>query len=178
MSSQKILYILRHAKAEVGSAHQEDHDRHITPVGIDAAVAMGHHFVREGLRLDLAICSTAVRARETWDEVQKIYERDVQTDFNDRLYLASANETIRLVAGVNETVQRLLIVGHNPGLHQFSLKLAKSGSASLMDTIGIKFPTCAFATVALGDTPWKDVAFAHGELKGFVTPSMLGDLEE
>jgi phosphohistidine phosphatase len=178
MSSQKILYILRHAKAETGNPHQDDHDRHITQVGIDAATAMGQHFSRQGVRPDLVICSSAVRARETWATVQEAYGRDVPVQYNERLYLASVNETMQLVGAVGEAVQRLLIVGHNPGLHQFSLKLAKSGSASLMNTIGIKFPTCAFATVALGDTPWKDLAFAHGELKGFVTPSMLGDLEE
>ncbi|MBY0407828.1 MAG: hypothetical protein K2Q01_09050, partial [Rickettsiales bacterium] len=66
----------------------------------------------------------------------------------------------------------------NPGLHQFCLKLAKSGANSLMDNLSIKFPTCAFATIALGDSLWKDLQHTHGELKGFVTPSMLGDLEE
>jgi len=178
MSSQKILYILRHAKAETGSAQQDDHDRHITQVGVDAARAMGLHFSRQGVRPDYVICSTAARARETWAMVCEAYGRDVPMECSDRLYLASVNETMQLVAQTNEDVQRLLIVGHNPGLHQFSLKLAKSGGDEVMDTIGIKFPTCAFATVALGDAPWKDIAHTHGELKAFVTPSMLGDLEE
>ncbi len=178
MSSQKILYILRHAKAETGAASQDDHDRRITQRGLEAASAMGHFFTRQGIRPDAVICSTAVRARETWAEVMNAYGRDVPTEFADRLYLASVNETMQLIAQANENVQRLLIVGHNPGLHQFSLKLAKSGAQELMDTIGIKFPTCSFAAVALGDAPWKDIAHMHGELKAFVTPSMLGDLEE
>jgi phosphohistidine phosphatase len=178
MSSQKILYILRHAKAETGTAQQEDHDRHITQVGVDAASAMGAHFVQAGLQADHVICSTAVRACETWAVVKQALKQDIPEEFSDRLYLASVNETLQLLAQVPETVRRLLIVGHNPGLHQFSLKLAKSGDPRLMDTLGLKFPTCAFATIALGDTPWRELAFAHGELKGFVTPSMLGDLEE
>ena len=178
MSSQKILYILRHAKAEAGSPHQDDHDRHITQVGVDAAQAMGQHFARQGVRPDFVLCSTAVRAKETWETVQLAYGREVPMELSDRLYLASVNETMQLVGNTNENVQRLLIVGHNPGLHQFSLKLAKSGTSSLMDTISIKFPTCSFAAIALGDAPWKEIAHMHGELKAFVTPSMLGDLEE
>lgn len=178
MSSQKILYILRHAKAETGSAQQDDHDRHLTQRGMDAARAMGQHFTQLGVRPDMVLCSTAARAKETWQMVREASGRDVPEEYSERLYLASVNETFQLISQMREEVRRLLIVGHNPGLHQFSLKLAKSGNGQLLDTLGIKFPTCAFATVALGDTLWKDIAFAHGELKGFVTPSMLGDLEE
>lgn len=178
MSSQKILYILRHAKAEAGNPHQDDHERHITAVGVDAALAMGKYFVQQHVRPDFVLCSTAVRARETWDTVAQSYSDPMPVQLSDRLYLASVNETMQLLAATDEKIQRLMIVGHNPGLHQFSLKLAKSGTGELMDTISIKFPTCAFAAIALGDAPWKDIAHMHGELKAFVTPSMLGDLEE
>ena len=175
---QKILYVLRHAKAETGSPSQDDHDRHLTDVGIEAAEAMGHYLQKQGVRAEKVICSTAIRARETWEQVQGTLGRDTPVELSDRLYLASVNETLQLLAQVDESVQRLMIVGHNPGLHQFSLKLAKSGEHELMDTLAIKFPTCAFAAIALGDTPWRELAHAHGDLKLFVTPSMLGDLEE
>lgn len=178
MSTQKILYILRHAKAETGAPHQEDHDRHLTDRGEAAARAMGAFFNQQGVRLDQVLCSTANRARETWEQVAQVFSTSAQVEYSDRLYLASVNETTQLLANADEQVARLLIVGHNPGLHQFCLKFAKSGPISLMDTLAIKFPTCAFAAIALGDAPWRDLAHTHGELKAFVTPSMLGDLEE
>lgn len=178
MSSQKTIYILRHAKADSGSAGQDDHDRHLTQRGVDAARAMGQYFAQQGIRPDLVLCSTAARARETWDQLRAAHGPDARVAYDDRLYLASVNDMFPLISPVEESVRRLLIVGHNPGLHQLSLKLAKSGSAQLMDMIGIKFPTCAFAAVEIGDAPWRGIVHAHGELKAFVTPSMLGDLDE
>jgi phosphohistidine phosphatase len=85
---------------------------------------------------------------------------------------------LQLLGQLDESVTRVMIVGHNPGLHQFCLKLAKSGDAGLMDNLHIKFPTCSFAGIALGYTPWRELAHAHGELKIFVNPSMLGNLDE
>lgn len=175
---QKYLYILRHAKAETGAPAQDDHTRSLTDVGRNAAHAMGEFFHRQGVRLDKVICSTAVRARETWDSVMETYGQQPPLEYSDRLYLASVNEMTQLLAQLDESATRVMIVGHNPGLHQFCLKLAKSGTPALMDTLHIKFPTCAFAAIALGETPWRELAHAHGELKAFVTPSMLGDMEE
>jgi phosphohistidine phosphatase len=178
MSDQKTIYILRHAKAETGASYQDDHERKLSQRGCDAARAIGYYLARQSIRPDMVICSTATRARETWDCVLETYSRDVQVEYSDRLYLASANETMQLMAQTPETISRLLLVGHNPGLHQFCLKLAQAGAASLLDTLAIKFPTCAFATIALGRTSWRDIAQTKGELKGFVTPSMLTDILE
>lgn len=178
MPEQKTIYILRHAKAETGASYQDDHERKLTQRGCEAARTMGFHLLRQGIRPDLVLCSTAVRAQETWEHVLETYNRDVPIERSDRLYLASAGETLQLVAQVPESVSRLLVVGHNPGLHQFCLKLAQAGNASLLDTLAIKFPTCAFATLALGRVAWRDAAHSKGELKGFVTPSMLADMAE
>ncbi|NBO18318.1 MAG: histidine phosphatase family protein, partial [Proteobacteria bacterium] len=151
MSTQKYLYILRHAKAETGAPAQDDHTRSLTPVGEEAAHAMGEYFQRQGLRLDKVICSTAARARETWEGVASTYKQTPPVEYSDRLYLASVNETMQMLSQLDDSVVRVMIVGHNPGLHQFCLKLAKSGPGELMDTLHIKFPTCAFAAIALGD---------------------------
>lgn len=175
---QKILYILRHAKAETGASSQDDHDRSLTARGGAAADAMGHFLQKQGVRVDKVLCSTAARARQTLAAVQEVTGKEWPVEHSDRLYLASVNEMTQLLSHLDESVSRVMIVGHNPGLHQFSLKLAKSGEHELMDNLAIKFPTCAFAAIALGEMPWRDLAHMHGELKAFATPSMLGDLEE
>lgn len=174
MSTQKTLYILRHAKAEHGSAQQDDHERGIIDVGVQAAKSVGLFMKEESIILDKVLCSNANRARMTWDMVCDVYHTDTATDYQERLYLASMNELLGLIALTDEAVNNICIVGHNPGLHQLCLKLAKSGDAELLDTLSIKFPTCSFAEIELGATPWHDVQHMHGELKKFVTPSMLG----
>ena len=95
---------------------------------------------------------------------------DITVEYSEKAYLASGNELLNLIAAIPETVGRLLVVGHNPGLHQLCLKLAQDGDEKLLDAVALKFPTCTFAAIALGHSAWKDVARARGELKLFVTP--------
>ena len=173
MRSQKIIYILRHAKAEVGTTSQDDHARTLMERGVEAASNMGKYLVRHGILPDLVLCSTAERASQTWEHVQEVYASPPQVEYSEKLYLASGGETINLIGKIPETVGKLLVVGHNPGLHQLCLKLAKTGDEKLMDLLFIKFPTCTFAAIALGNVAWNDIAFARGELKLFVTPKML-----
>jgi phosphohistidine phosphatase len=173
MTSPKTLYILRHAKAETGSATQDDHTRRLMPRGIDAAHVIGSYAVRNGIKPDAVLCSTAARAQETWQFVQMEFGAEIPTQFFDKLYLASANEMLNVIAQVPDNVSSLLLVAHNPGLHQLCVQLAKKGDAQLLDTLMIKFPTCSLAGIALDITAWSQAPRAQGTLKTFVTPSML-----
>lgn len=172
MAAQKNLTILRHAKTETGSASQEDHDRALTARGINASHIMGEYLSRKAQKFDLVICSTAVRARQTWQEMQQTFPIKVLTTFEKKMYLASGNEILNLLANVPEEVNSLLIIGHNPGLHQLALKLAKSGDEVLLEILAQKFPTCALASFVF-DPPWRNVAQTKGRLLGFMTPKML-----
>jgi len=96
-------------------------------------------------------------------------------EYTEKLYLASDNELLNLISETPENVGSLMIVGHNPGLHQLCLKLAKEGDDKLLDTMMLKFPTCTFAAISLGDSAWNNVARADGELKMFVMPENLGN---
>ena len=133
------------------------------------------YLVRHGIQPDLVLCSTAERASQTWGHVEEAFKVVPPVEYSERLYLASANEIISQLADIPDGVQRLMIVGHNPGLHQLCLKLTKKGAEHLLDMIVLKFPTCAFAAIELGDIAWSELARAQGELTAFVTPkSALG----
>lgn len=173
MIGQKTLYILRHAKAETGSASQDDHQRTLNERGIEACDIMGKYMFRHHIQPDRVLCSTAERTSETWTRLQPSFKQPPALEYSEQLYLASANEILKVIAQVPDTVGSLMIVGHNPGLHQLSLKLSKAGDESLIDTLALKFPTCSLATINLGAVSWRDVAQARGELRGFVTPKML-----
>ena len=170
---QKTLYILRHAKAEAGNATQGDHERMLAERGVDAADHMGKYLVRRSIVPELVLCSTAQRASQTWEHVQQAYKVAPPLEYSERAYLASPNELLFLISQIPESVSSLLIVGHNPGLHQLCLKLAKHGDDDALDRVTLKFPTCAFAAIDLGVVAWSDVARAEGTLTLFVTPKSL-----
>ena len=67
MPAKKTLTLLRHAKAEAGTATQDDHQRGLMERGMEAAEAMGKHMLRHGIMPDKVLCSTAERAVKTWE---------------------------------------------------------------------------------------------------------------
>lgn len=179
MKNQKILTILRHAKTETGSASQDDRERALTERGIEAARAMGEYIARAGLLPQRVLCSTAMRARQSLEAMNLISpeERIFSVQFTDKLYLASANETLNLLAQTPEEVSSLMLIGHNPGLHQLCTKLAVSGDEAQLDTLAVKFPTCALAVIAL-EGPWHQLGQVRGHLLQFMTPKILVGMEE
>jgi len=177
MIAQKILTILRHAKAETGAPSQDDHERALTKRGQEAAQVIGRYLAGRALQPDRVLCSTSARTRETWEEVQDVYPAAPTADYTEKLYLASPNEILNLIAHTRESVSHLMVVGHNPGLHQLCLKLAHLGDEKALEEMALKFPTCAFAVIAI-DTPWREIGRAHGRLAAFVTPKMLARMEE
>lgn len=169
---RKTLYILRHAKAEAGSVTRDDHQRTLTDRGLAAAETMGKYMMRHGIQPDKILCSTAERAMTTWERVQEAYKKPPPVEYSEKLYLASANEILRIVAETPEATTQVLLVGHNPGLHQLCLKLAKEGEEELLNTLTLKFPTCALAAIAF-DGHWKEIAKARGLLTRFITPKVI-----
>jgi phosphohistidine phosphatase len=173
---KKTLYILRHAKAETGLAHQDDHSRKLVERGVEAAQIMGAYMFRQGIRPDKVLCSDAVRTHQTWSNIEGIYPTPLNVEFSRKIYLASANEMLGALAKLPNPLSSVLVIGHNPGVHQICLKLAKEGDEDLLDAMHLKFPTCALAVIELGDITWSDIMDVSGRLVDYVTPKMLAGI--
>ena len=141
------LILFRHAKAEPRAAGGDDFDRALAPRGREDAALVGQALAREGVAPDLVLVSPARRATETW-----ISARDAlpgaEVELVRDLYNASS-ETIRAaVKAAADRAETLMVVGHNPGLHELAVDLLVEASASAADVahVAAKFPT---ATAAL-----------------------------
>ncbi|MDX2074411.1 MAG: histidine phosphatase family protein [Alphaproteobacteria bacterium] len=174
---RKMLYILRHAKAEIGTPQQDDHSRKLVDRGVEAARIVGAYMFRQHIKPDKVICSDAARTRETWEQIESIYPAP-NVEITRKLYMASANQMLQSLVTLPEAVKSVLMIAHNPGVHQLCLKLAKEGDENTLDLMFLKFPTCTLAAIDLGDTPWNKVENASGKLIDFVTPKMLAGLED
>lgn len=171
---KKTLYILRHAKAETGAPHQDDHSRRLVDRGVEAAQIVGAYMFRQGIKPVKVLCSDAVRTRETWAQIEANYPSP-NVEFTRKLYLCSAHEMLGLLSGLPEAVSFVLLVAHNPGIHQLCLKLGQQGDEDVIDAMHLKFPTAALATIEL-DSSWSDVRAAVGRLVDYVTPKMLAGI--
>ena len=112
------LILLRHAHAEPAAAGQADIDRPLSPQGLAEAEAAGRWLAAQGLVPDRVLCSPARRARETLEAVLGTLGY-IEQRLEDRIYEATSG-TLAELADANRDAERLLLVGHNPGLEQLA----------------------------------------------------------
>ena len=114
---------------------------------------------------DLALVSTARRAAETFDRLSRSWGDAPEAREEPRLYGASLDRLLIILAESDSRIERLLIVGHNPGLQELAARLAADS--------GITFPTGALAEIELAMTDWADIGSGSGRLVRFVRPRDL-----
>jgi phosphohistidine phosphatase len=168
------LLLLRHAKSGWDEPGVGDHDRDLAPRGLGTAPRMGRLMREEDLVPDLALSSTATRARRTWDLVAAELGREVPVQHLRGLYLAPPGRMLEAVRRQDATaVRRLLLVGHDPGMHALAVRLAGRGDPALIQRLREKFPTCALARFGLPGAAGWEAAGGPCELLGFWRPRDL-----
>lgn len=148
------LLLLRHAKAVAATNEAGDHARDLSDRGRQDASRLGEMLRLQGLRPDLALVSSALRTRRTWDLLAPFAEPAPTLVISDRIYLAEAAALLLLLRETTEEISSVMLVGHNPGLHELALHLAMAGG----DTSGLDdgMPTCALAGLEVNG-PWSDL---------------------
>lgn len=167
------LMLLRHAKSDWSQSEQGDHARGLAPRGRKAAPLIGRYMADHALIPDRAIVSTSVRTRETWGLVADMFPHNPPADFDDRIYEASPRDILAALAQAPAAPRSLLVVGHNPGLHETANLLVESGEPRLRASLLDKFPTAALAVIDFDMDAWADIRPASGHLQCFVTPRAL-----
>lgn len=159
------LVLLRHAKAAADSDTGEDFDRPLATRGREDAPVMAQALLAEGVDPQVVLVSDAKRTRETWELAKAAFPK-AEVRFLKSLYLCPA-ETL-VTAAEKAGAERVMIVAHNPGLHELAARWAHRNNA-LEIKLRAKFPTCAGAVFVRKDaeSSWK--------LQAYVTPKMISD---
>ena len=133
---------------------------------------MAAHLRRTHVAPDLVLCSTATRARETWDRIAPALDPVVPVRFERPLYGASAGSLLRLLQIVDDRVASVMVIAHSSGIEDLALLLARSGER--LADVREKFPTGALATLRF-EGRWRDLQPGAAELVAFVMPRELAD---
>ncbi len=168
----KSLTLLRHAKSGWDDAVRRDFDRPLNPRGRRAARTVGLELKAQGLAFDLVLASPARRVIETLDEVAGAYGPLPQR-YDQRLYLASTATLLEIVRATPDSVERLLLVGHNPGLEELALCLSRRDEAGLRGEVEVKYPTGTVAEIGLPVEHWAEVGDGMGRIERFIRPRDL-----
>lgn len=145
------LVVLRHAKS-AWPADVEDHDRPLAGRGRRDAPAAGRWLRDADCIPDLVVCSTAERARQTWELAAAELPARPTVRHEPRLYAADAADLLTVLRETPGDVRTLLLVGHNPGVQDLVLLLAQEALSDALERTREKFPTCAIAVLAQQDT--------------------------
>ena len=176
----RLLLLLRHAKAARDAADGKDHSRPLNERGHVAAAAMGRWLASQpALQPELVLASTARRTRETWAEIAAQLPAQTQAHYERALYLAAPQTILECLVKTSNAIERLMIVGHNPGIHELARMLvgkigARPAARLAFDRMRDKFPTGSLAVVAFPKTQnWADVATGQGRFESFTRPRDL-----
>ena len=144
----KLLYLLRHAKAESADSKLSDEDRALTERGVNDAHQLAGKLHKKELSFDLIITSPAIRAISTAQIIAKTLDhRQHHVVVEKKLYQASPDIFLQLVMGLHKKAAKVLLVGHNPSLEEF---------AQILSGERVDMQTCALIQFSFDLKHWKD----------------------
>jgi len=173
------LVLLRHAKSAWPDV--PDHERPLAPRGQRDAPVMGRWLRTAGYVPDQVLCSTARRARETWQLAQARLGAAPPVSLDKGVYQGSAMQLLDLVRRAPPAVRTLLLAGHDPAIQELALTLAattptfhlsEAAPPDALDRMRAKFPTAAIAVFEFPGN-WDQLGPGTAPLTRFVTPRDL-----
>lgn len=136
----KQLSLLRHAKSDQDGT--PDFERTLNLRGLSESVLMGKHLRDIGHGVDLILCSSSMRTRQTCERVCLEWGYSGDIEYRDDLYLATRDHL--LTTASHSSVSRLMLIAHNPGIEELASQLANKILA---------MPPCALAI--FNGEPWR-----------------------
>jgi phosphohistidine phosphatase len=168
----RTLHLLRHAKSSWKDPELPDHDRPLSKRGRRSAGVLAHHFAHLNSP-DLVLCSTALRTRQTLELISAAL-KPPKVVLDRAIYGGGARKLMKLLWNLPDTANTVLLVGHNPALHQLALSLADDRSARRLPPIDDKFPTAALVTFQFTGK-WSELHPGKAVVIAYVSPTDLDD---
>ncbi|MCA3269864.1 MAG: histidine phosphatase family protein [Alphaproteobacteria bacterium] len=172
----KNIIFVRHAKAVEENAENGDMRRPLDAIGKASIIRQRPALRKMDISSDLVLCSPARRTRETYEGLcdAGLLNDSQCVEFQDDLYMATATKLYQIVKMQRNDFTNLIIIGHNPGLHQLALALVGVGAELDLNQLAQRFPPFSVASVSFDANRWDDVALSAGTLDAFIYPDMSG----
>ncbi|HUL87532.1 MAG TPA: histidine phosphatase family protein [Pseudolabrys sp.] len=168
------LLLFRHAKAERSEPGMEDRARKLVERGRKEAAKVGGYMSAHALIPDRVMTSPSARTQETWKFAATTFRNPPAATAEERLYDATAHTILGIVRETNPATHTLLVIGHNPGLHELATMLIASGDIEARERLREKLPTSGLVIIDFAFDDWGKLHPHCGRLERFVTPRSLG----
>ncbi|MGY6559693.1 MAG: SixA phosphatase family protein [Nitritalea sp.] len=161
----KKITLIRHAKSSWVELGCPDHQRKLSPRGMNDLITMGELLKNRNVSFDRVFCSDAVRTRLTWEGLQaQGFGTQTPVFFTSELYHASDNQLLSYMRRLPDADSHVALIGHNPGFE------------NLVNFFGLsvkKFPTLAIATFQASTSKWADFGRQPLRLDWFTYPKKV-----
>jgi len=169
MSSDKTIFLLRHAKSSWKNSELSDHDRPLNKRGKLNAAAMSWLLAtavqqKSSVGIQRVLCSTAKRTRETLTRIRALVPSitdDIIT-YSRALYCADSSQLLDQLCVVDDSLSTVLLIGHNPGISDLADQLCDEAIEPLV--------TCQIIGISLPIQSWKQLYITRGKLCTNVSP--------
>ena len=163
----KEIYVLRHAKSSWDNSNLSDFERPLAERGISDAKKMSNFLKDMNIKIDKVLCSNAIRAKETFDLTADGFNFEIdKATYSDKLYFGDTTTIIQDLKELDESLNNILIVGHNPTLH-YLVEILTNESIN-------RFTTCNLATIS-HDGEWVSLNSQQCSLKSLIRPKELNN---
>jgi phosphohistidine phosphatase len=177
IAAMRRLLLLRHAKTERAKPGEHDRGRKLTKRGRADAPVIGAYMARHRLVPDLALVSPAERTQETWKLLADALGKPPKAITDERIYNASADKLMSLLTEPRKA-RTLLLVGHNPGIHDLAVALIAAGDVATRERVAEKLPTSGLVVIDLAFDDWAQLHPRAGRLERFVSPRLIAAATE
>jgi phosphohistidine phosphatase len=167
------LILFRHAKAEPSEPGLEDRARALVERGRRDAATIGAYMKNHALVPDRVVISPAARTQETWKRTAAAFRPAPGAASADQLYDATPHAIFALIKDAPAAAHTLMVVGHNPGLHEVALMLIASGDIDARERLREKLPTAGLVIIDFAFDAWSKLHPQSGRLERFVSPKSL-----
>ena len=171
--TMRRLLLFRHAKAERSEPGMEDRSRKLIERGRKDAARIGAYMASHALVPDRALISPSARTQETWKFAAAAIRSAPAGASVERLYDATPHAILAAIKETPASAHTLLVVGHNPGLHELALMLVASGDIEIREQLREKLPTAGLIIIDFAFDEWSKVHPRSGRLERFITPKLL-----
>ena len=169
------LLLLRHAKSSWDDPRLSDHARPLNARGRKSAEAMAAAMRELGLSPDIVLVSSARRTLQTLEALTP-FDGGALVEPMDAIYLAPWRRLLEVLQSAPETARSVMLIGHNPGLHELALALLGAGGVArttpATERMAEGYPTGALAEFTIA-SPWRQLEAGGGRLVRFLAPRDL-----
>ena len=169
----KTIFLLRHAKSSWDDVSLDDFDRPLSTRGIKSCKKIGKYLKKNKLIPDIVYCSSAIRAKQTWELVNRIVEKKKNVVYKSKLYMANSSDFIDVIRKTDNIFHSLMLISHNPGMEIFAREISKNKTDKHYESIDLKYPTGGLVIIRFNLNIWSKIKYETGDICEFIKPRDL-----